>query len=284
MATPGSQLHSERHGRPRSLSKADLVVLLWRRIARLRDQDWLFKGSLLPYRGLGPAEEPPEIRDAEEFLTIHLKISGLGHYLLHEDEPPLLQLPTVDLMVDLIELLFVDVVALPLMVHPPEDTAIEAFDREGGQVLFRESINELLALASPPLELLATGHVVEKSEDHGDLYVEPVPERTEPELRDPVEAAVAQFRRPRASMQDRRAAVKHLADVLERIRDDVDEQMLRKDERDLFRIANTFAIRHYDRQQQSEYDKDVWLDWAFHVFLATIRAVLSVRGLNAGEE
>jgi acyl-CoA reductase-like NAD-dependent aldehyde dehydrogenase len=47
------------------------------------------------------------------------------------------------------------------------------------------------------------------------LVVEPVPETVEPEVRDPLEAAVDQFFHRAATVQDRRAAVRHLADVLE---------------------------------------------------------------------
>jgi hypothetical protein len=65
-------------------------------------------------------------------------------------------------------------------------------------------------------------------------------------------------------------------DVLERIRPDVKREMLNKDECALFDLANYFGLRHYGRDQKGDYDKDIWLDWAFHIYLATIRAVLAV--------
>jgi hypothetical protein len=80
-----------------------------------------------------------------------------------------------------------------------------------------------------------------------------------------------------ATVEDKRAAVKQLADALEHLRPEVDEQLLSKDERDLFRTANEFAIRHNKPGQKRDYDKAVWLDWLFHVYLATIRAVVAVR-------
>ena len=90
-----------------------------------------------------------------------------------------------------------------------------------------------------------------------------------------------QFLSRGATEEDKRAAVKLLMDVLERIRPEVKETMLRKDEADLFNLANNFALRHYDRQQKADYDKNIWHDWAFHVCLATIRAVLAVRDREA---
>jgi hypothetical protein len=71
--------------------------------------------------------------------------------------------------------------------------------------------------------------------------------------------------------------VRDLADVLEALRDDIKNSMLSKDEKELFHIANGFAIRHQNRQQRGDYDRLTWLRWAFYVYLATIHAVLRVR-------
>jgi hypothetical protein len=278
------QLHSERNGRARELSVDDLARLVWKKIARARDFHWLFKGSLQPYRGLAEDPEPPSIPDAEEYLTSRLRVSGLARDLLNNDEPfisPIM--PTdLDLLLDLIELLHAEIVAEPIMVAPPDCTDIEGFDKAAGQALFREEINPVLALASPPLELLPIGHVVELDEGHRALYRDPVPDGTEAELRDPVEHALSLFLGRGATLEDKRVAVKQLADALEHLRPEVDEQLLSKDERDLFQIANRFAIRHNKPDQKRDYDKGVWLDWIFHVYLATVRAVLSVRDRPAG--
>jgi hypothetical protein len=71
--------------------------------------------------------------------------------------------------------------------------------------------------------------------------------------------------------------VRDLADVLETLRDDIKNSMLSKDEKELFHIANGFAIRHQNRQQHGDYDSLTWLRWAFYVYLSTIHAVLRVR-------
>jgi hypothetical protein len=61
--------------------------------------------------------------------------------------------------------------------------------------------------------------------------------------------------------------------------------MLRKDEAALFELANGFSIRHNRSDQKSLYDKEIWLDWAFHVYLATVRAVTQIMRRHAeGEE
>lgn len=279
MASSPIQLHSERHGRPRDLSIDDLALLVWKKIARARDYHWLFKGTLQPYRGLGPEEEEQTISDAESLFTARLKVSGLRRYVLSGDEPPLsVFLPLeLDLLLDLIELLHGEIVAKPIMVHPPDCLDIEGFDKEAGKQIFRDEINEVLQLASPPLELLPIGHVVERDEQHREIYIDPIPRETEAEIKDPVNHALGLFLRRGATVEDQRAAVKQLADALEHLRSEVNEQLLSKDERDLFRIANGFAVRHNRADQQRDYDKPVWLTWMFHVYLATIRVVVAVR-------
>ena len=48
-------------------------------------------------------------------------------------------------------------------------------------------------------------------------------------------------------------------------------------ERELFNLANGFAIRHNTRDQRKDYDDAIWLSWAFYVYLATIHAVLRLK-------
>lgn len=248
----------------------------------MRDRYALFRGSLQPYRGLGRDETPPRYPDAEIYLTERLRVSGLGYAVLRGQEPPSFGFGfDRDVLLDLVELLHAEVVAQPIRLDPPEALEIEGFDREAGQAIFREAINETLALADPPLELLPIGHIVEVREDHRDLYVEPLPDAEE-EVVAPVEHALALYLARGASIEDRRAAVKQLADALEHLRPEVDEALLSKDERDLFRIANEFAIRHNRPGQKRDYDKPIWLDWIFHVYLATIRAVIQVRDRSQG--
>jgi hypothetical protein len=280
MASTPPRLHSERSGRPRRLSSGDLNLLVFKRIASVRDRHCLFRGSLQPYKGLEPYETPARHHDAEAYLTERLRTSGLGYSVLHEDTPPnpgFFDLD-LDLLLDLIELLHAEIVHSPIRLDPPEALEIEGFDQEEGRAIFRREMNQVLALAEPPLELLPIGHVVERSDAHRELYADPLPAGTESEVADPVEHALGLFLARGAGVEDKRAAVKQLADALEHLRPEVEEELLSKDEGDLFRIANQFAIRHNGPGQQRDYDKPVWLDWLFHVYLATIRAVVAVRG------
>ncbi|WP_198682005.1 hypothetical protein [Kribbella rubisoli] len=60
-----------------------------------------------------------------------------------------------------------------------------------------------------------------------------------------------------------------LALVLEERRALLKEELLSKDERALFEIANGFAIRHQKENQRADYNP-AFRDWVFWWYLATI--------------
>jgi len=90
-----------------------------------------------------------------------------------------------------------------------------------------------------------------------------------------VEFAIHKFYHRRASLDDQRVAVRSLADVLEYLRPQAKAVLImKKDEADLFEIANRFGIRHHKEDQQKEYDYTIWYPWMFQYYLATIHAIL----------
>lgn len=157
------------------------------------------------------------------------------------------------------------------------------FSRTEGQEIFRRELNTVLRLNDPPYELDGEGQIVEAAPaEFSQLLDAPVPEGTEHDrITSRIDAAVTRFRTRGASIDDRRHAVRDLADVLEALRPDIRESMLSADEKAIFNVANSFAIRHNNRQQKGDYDRVTWLRWAFYVYLATIHAVLRVRQRQA---
>jgi hypothetical protein len=91
-----------------------------------------------------------------------------------------------------------------------------------------------------------------------------------------VMAAIERWRRRHATLDDKKEAVRLLADVFEWLRDTKRLQavLVRKDESDLFNIANNFAIRHHEQSQKANYDQAIWYNWMFHFYLATYHAVI----------
>jgi hypothetical protein len=95
-----------------------------------------------------------------------------------------------------------------------------------------------------------------------------------------VQAAVLQYRRHGATLDDRRHAVRDLADVLEYLRPNVKAFLTSSDEADLFNLANNFGIRHCNDRQKTDYDSALWLSWMFYYYLATIHVVLRKTGVT----
>lgn len=54
--------------------------------------------------------------------------------------------------------------------------------------------------------------------------------------------------------------------------------------KDLFNIANNFGIRHYNKEQKTNYDQNIWLSWMFHFYLATLHASLRLIEKNNKEK
>jgi hypothetical protein len=143
----------------------------------------------------------------------------------------------------------------------------------------------VLAQYERPLEIGSDGRLVEATPSEFrpllDAELPDVPDRDLIESR--LQDAVELFRARSASAADRRRAVRDLADVLEPLRATIKIKALSKDESELFRLANGFAIRHNNREQLGLYDDQIWLRWAFYVYLATIHATLRLQARQSRE-
>lgn len=149
------------------------------------------------------------------------------------------------------------------------------FDQQAGRQELREELNNLLSEYQSGYELSDEGEILALAESGLETLLQaPIPEYDRDNVTGRVEAAKLKFRRYRSSMDDRRDAIRDLADVLEFLRPKVKAVLNSKDESDLFSIANNFAIRHHNDRQQTNYDKDVWYSWMFYFFLSTIHATL----------
>lgn len=259
-------LYSWRKGTPRKLSQGDFASLMWEAVAAMRSQAY-FEQALDEHGSHDGFVTQPRLRDVD-FLRalkendIYAAVSGPRR------GPPVSCILSADVLFDTLEYLHREVVA--------KKYGEGAFNRGDGQEVFRATINPDLELFDPPMEMLPNGEIVERAPDAlRPLIAEPVPSAPTP-LRDPLEGAIEQYLRRDATPHDKRSALKHLADVLEPLREDIDEHLLPADEKALFHLANKFHIRHNDRMQQRRYDGDVWLDWMFYVYVATARALLSV--------
>lgn len=185
---------------------------------------------------------------------------------------------TEDDLCDFIEVMH-DIAARPTREHlhqwnecgwHPDD-----YDRASGQTLYRWRLNSVLEASVLGLRLADEGEDVGRMVrvlpgGLDDLVVELAELAV---TNDPsVPHAIGMFRRHGASREDRRSAVRELADVLEADRELLNAKLFSKDEDALFYIANKFDIRHRGSKQHNDYP-DEYLDWIFYWYLATIDLV-----------
>ena len=151
----------------------------------------------------------------------------------------------------------------------------KTFDQEPGRQEYRAKVNKVLALYGSGYELSVDGEILTLADTGLDaLFEAPIPDVDPDNISSRVEAARNKFRRFRSSLDERRDAIRDLADVLEFLRPKAKKVLASKDESDLFNLANNFGIRHHNDEQKTQYDKPIWLSWMFYYYLATIHAVV----------
>ena len=149
----------------------------------------------------------------------------------------------------------------------------DKFDLDLGRAEYREKINALLGHYVDKFELNEDGVVLRKvDEGFEPIFAATLPS-PDTRVESRVKSAISQFRRHGSSRDDQRQAVRDLADVFELLRPQVKTFLAKKDEADLFNIANNFGIRHYNDKQQTNYDEALWLSWMFYFYLSTIHVM-----------
>lgn len=150
-----------------------------------------------------------------------------------------------------------------------------SFRREIAQRLYRSRVNEIFAQSLINLTLNENGRFEEVSADE----LEPLIDRVRTDStsgagqHDALLHAVEQFRRRGASETEKRQAIVTLAGILEARRQIIKDHLLTKDEGALFAIANQFNLRHQRADQKTDYDPELYFQWLFYWYVATIRLV-----------
>lgn len=148
------------------------------------------------------------------------------------------------------------------------------FDGDMGRHEYREAINEVIEEYETGYVLTDKGEVLRLADPGtAPLLDAPIPTK-DATVKARMEAAIHKYRRHGSSIEDRHDAVRTLADACEQLRPELEKVLKRKDEADLFHIANQFGIRHYNKNQKTDYDEAIWLSWMFYHFLATLHASL----------
>lgn len=153
----------------------------------------------------------------------------------------------------------------------------QSYDDLEGQKHLRETMNTILGDYKDGFEISDNGEVLILS-DNGlsNLFEAEIPTDDTVNISNKIKAAILKFRKAKSTLDDRKEAVRELADVLEFVRPDIKKYLDKKDENDIFNIANSFGIRHHNIDQKNNYDKPIWYSWIFYYYLATLHAVIRI--------
>ncbi len=153
------------------------------------------------------------------------------------------------------------------------------FDQIAGQSIYRSQINELLRDYVNGYTIIESGEIEAiHPAELGELMQNELPCKPEEQQQvgERVNLAVKLFRNRHSGFTEKLSAVRELANVLEHLLPLLKATISKPDESALFNIANNFCIRHNDVHQKKDYSIE-WLEWIFHVYLATIHFAMLTR-------
>ena len=187
---------------------------------------------------------------------------------------------------DLIEFLY-DHIAKPVKpsYHTYNDCGIHVgneADYDFGKWEWREEFNKHLPHLEIPYTLTVEGNIEELPSSKGleNLVRNPIPYNSPKTIDDRIDHACSLFLKGNPTLNEKRDALKNLADVLELLREDLKSYIPNNEERRLFEIANNFGIRHHNNEQQTDYDSGAYYYWIFYCYLATIDLLARLKKNN----
>lgn len=153
---------------------------------------------------------------------------------------------------------------------------LSRFNVEAGRSEWREAVNLYLPDYGSGFELSPEGEVRQLApQGFEGLLSRPAPENAPPTNADKLDLAVRTFRRANSSREERKQAVRQLADILEWYRPQVVKVHMTDDERELFETMNKFAIRHHNQVQRDDYG-DPFLEHQFYRYLAAVQLCMKL--------
>ncbi|MCJ7492198.1 MAG: hypothetical protein MUP15_08625 [Dehalococcoidia bacterium] len=183
-----------------------------------------------------------------------------------------------EVLFDVIEFLYDSAATDQVQVEIAGETVtMSGVNVAAGRADFSAAMNAILRDYRDGYELSDDGEILALGEEHmRPLLEQELPEYDPERVDSRVLAAVRKFRRHTPSVEDKREAVRQLADVLEFLRPKLKDVLPNRDEGELFKIANGFGIRHHNPSQKTAYDGEIWLDWVFYCYLNTIHTAINL--------
>jgi hypothetical protein len=176
---------------------------------------------------------------------------------------------------DLVEFLH-DYIAKPTSTHNHNWNGcglhVDEASVEQGQADWTAEWNLVLARLDPPYRLTNEGtiEVMPSSEGLKQLVDDRKLYGDTQNVDAKVDRACHLYLGRNATLDDKRDALRELADVLEFLRSEVRKKLPSKEASDLFDIANNYGIRHHNTKQRTDYNREAYYPWIFQSYLATI--------------
>ncbi len=149
-----------------------------------------------------------------------------------------------------------------------------SFNNLEGQNEFRKDINAFLRKFETGYRLSEEGYVLLIAPLELEVLVNnEISTDKEKEVDERIKDATNKYLKFDSTISDKKDAVRTLGDVLEYLREH--KIILEgQDNKDLFNILNNFDLRHHNKIQHFEYDKEVWYEYFFYTFLSSINFLL----------
>jgi hypothetical protein len=272
------EYYAQRTGRVGSLSFEQIKSLYGETITYLKNENYLMEatghylGDEINYGLWG--------HDIPAFILKHLRLENIWpfeKFLPRYDESTLFSV---------IEFIYDYVSKAILGIGKPK------FRKRPAQEDYRKRVNEILELRTVLMtsidgvtrkityELSIDGEIREKVQEGFEKLLEEMPETSDPEnIDEKIQYAKSRFLRYGATIEEKKDAIRTLGDVLEFLKKS-DIKMPKPDDRDLFKILNKFSIRHHSTEQKGNYTHDVWYEFKFYLFLASVYVLLKLENLG----
>ena len=252
---------------------------LYRKLQHLylffRDKDYFKKAGITKF-------DLPDLIKHKAALSLSFQMFPVTKWLPQE--------VTEDHVFEALEFLYDHVARPGVLIEMTSETGFNYTDYAGydvkvGRAEFRTEANAFLADYGSGFELTEEGTVLALGTAGLQHILDAeIPSYDEANVDKKVRNAIVKWRNRHLSLEDKKAAIRDLADVFEWLKKTKGLTTIldRKDESAIFDLANNFAIRHHNPNQKANYDKTIWYSWMFHFYLATYHA--SIRLLIKHEQ
>ncbi|MEK4297378.1 hypothetical protein [Paenibacillus sp. FSL R5-0914] len=202
-------------------------------------------------------------------------LSEIGRRIKSPFHQEKLKYKEVDLF-DLIELLYSNI-QLESRSALMEHTILNSTEaKEYSKSIFRTQINNQLSRYDLGWELTHEGYIRELvTAEFRDLVDNPIQSGHEERVDSFIRRGIKNFLEYGATQEDKKSALVEIGNGLEFIRKELEKQMPAAED-DIFHLLNKFYLRHNNKNQNVDYDTEIYYPWMFYTYISTFDAYVKL--------